>query len=184
MDRFAQYLTRHIKKQNPNLSEIEVLKIQFGFECLFNELSKTIMYLFIFYFFHLTQNLIVVMLFFGSLRIFAGGLHASTYWRCFFLTLAIYSTAIVLAINIVPNNIYKIIIFILCIVLLYIYSPADHPNKPIISNKRRRNMKYLSLVVFPTLFVIALFLPSILSSTAIYTLLFECISLPLSKYTI
>ncbi|WDV47955.1 accessory gene regulator B family protein [Clostridiaceae bacterium M8S5] len=184
MDKFAHMLTKKIKKQNPTLTEIEALKIQFGFECLLNEISKTMLFLFIFYFFGWMSNLVIILMFYGGLRLFAGGLHADTYWRCFALSLVTYIVITLLGLYTIPNNVTKIVMIIVCIVLLFLYSPADHPNKPIISNKRKRNMKYMSIIALIVFFVISLFLPASISATALYALLFECISVPLSKLRI
>ena len=177
MDKIAGYLTKHIKNNVPGLTDLQLIKIKFGFECLFSEASKIIIYLVIFSFFSYTLEFITVLIFFTVTRSFAGGYHEETYWRCFTTTLAIFTAALYIGISFQMAMPAKIILLLVSMILAFIYAPVDHPNKPIISADRRKRLKYLSVIMIIILGLISFILPDRYSNIAIMSILAEALSL-------
>lgn len=182
MKRLASHLTEYIKNQNSDLTEIEVLKVQFGLECLLNDFSKVIIFLIISLIFGYACNFLLLMSTFFIMRYFAGGYHSDTYIKCFILSLTMSCMIIFLGITFPLSNIFIILLSAICIILIYIYAPADHPNKPIISEQHRIRKKYSSIVAFIFICLIAFLFDITFRSTIIYALVFECISLPFVKF--
>ncbi|RKD30544.1 hypothetical protein BET03_04185 [Thermohalobacter berrensis] len=181
MGRLAEIISKSIKENNPNLDRIQILKIRYGLECLLNELSKIIIYIFIFAFFDLLEHFFVALLFFCIIRAFSGGYHANTYWGCFFLTLGIFSTSILLGVSFSLPMYFKVFVIAISIIIAAILAPVDHPNKPILSAKRRKILKYVSIIVVISLWSISFLLPKLLSNIAIITILLQTLTLPLGK---
>jgi len=178
MENLAENLTRLIQLNNSNLCDLELKKIKFGLECFFGEISKFIIYLFIFWLFSLTKYFLVATLFFCIPRTMAGGYHEETFWRCFFTSLMIFTGILGVSLNMTFSISIKLMLVLITMILFFIYSPVDHPNKPIISEQRRKRLKYASFVMVMALIIISFFLPEKYSTIAVIALLFEAISLP------
>ncbi|MEW9125210.1 MAG: accessory gene regulator B family protein [Thermotaleaceae bacterium] len=182
MERLAQNLTNLIHCNKPELSDLEIKKIKFGLECFLGETSKFLLYLMIFGFFSLTKEFLLATVFFCVPRTYAGGFHADTYWSCFFTSLAILSSIIVIGSNVVFVLDMKYILILLTFILVWIYAPVDHPNKPIISEQRRKNLKYVSLAIV-TLFTGISFVVSVeYGGIATVALFVEALSLPIGEF--
>ncbi len=176
-------ITEAIQKENPNLRELQLKTIKFGLESLLGQILKIFIYLAIFGAFSLTKDYIITALFFCSLRLLAGGYHAETYWGCFTVTLIMFVGAIAVGIQLPLNILTKIILIFISVLLMMFYAPVDHPNKPIISTKRRQRFKILSIIGVIVLGGISFLLPAHLGTTAVVAILFEAITLPIGKYT-
>ncbi|MBF8983956.1 accessory gene regulator B family protein [Lutibacter sp. B2] len=179
MENLAQNITNLIVKNNSNLTDLQILKIKFGLECILGESSKFIAYLIIFSIFSLTKFFIIASFFFCSLRVVAGGYHEDTYWRCFFTSFFIFLICITIGVKIDLPIPIRIILFILSILLVWFYAPVDHPNKPILSDIRRKKLKYVSFLVIIFLGIISFFLPSEQAITAIVSLFIQALLLPI-----
>ena len=177
MDKIAEYMTMHIKDNVPGLTDLQLIKIKFGLECLFSEASKTIIYLLIFSFFSYSLEFITILVCFAVTRSFAGGYHEETYWRCFTTTLIIFAVCLYIGISFDMARLVKIILLLVSVLLAYIYAPVDHPNKPIISIDRRKRLKHLSVIIIIILGLISFILPDKYSNLAIITILAEALSL-------
>lgn len=181
MEKLAEKISKAICKNNPGFTVEQGATIKFGLECALNEASKIAVYLIIFALFSLTAYYLVAVTIFCVSRIFAGGYHAETYLRCFFVTL------VILSIGIFTGSLYGIpiiartFLLLTSIILAWAFAPVDHPNKPIISSERRKRFKYLSVTVFTMLACITFLFKDGLATTAVITLFLEALSLPLGQ---
>ncbi|MCC5911279.1 MAG: accessory gene regulator B family protein [Clostridiaceae bacterium] len=182
MEKLAHNITNLIQQNNTNLSELEIKKIQFGLHCLFAEISKIIVYLMIFSLFSLTNYFLVSLFFFCTLRLIAGGYHENTYWKCFFSSFILFVIIIGIGTFFFFSFYKKIFILTISFIITWIYAPVDHPNKPILSNLRRKKFKYLSLFTLVLLGSISFLLPEQLSTIAIIAILIETLSLPVGYF--
>ena len=64
MNNIANWLTMHIKDNVSDLTDLQLIKIKFGIECLLSEASKTIIYIL----FLLLQKYFVAGILAGSLK--------------------------------------------------------------------------------------------------------------------
>ncbi len=149
------YLMNLIKKYY-NYDKTKLDEIKYGLETLYLTITKTIVIFTIAYLLHLTKELLLIFLFYGILRMFSFGLHASKGWQCWvysiisFIGLSYISTAVQI------DEVLKIIIPSICIILLAIYSPADTEKRPIISKKRRIFFKISTILISITYFTFIL----------------------------
>jgi len=177
MNSIAKWLTKHIKNNVSDLTELQLIKIEFGLECLLSEASKIILYALLFYFLSLVREFITALIFFSLIRAFAGGYHEETYWRCLITSLLFLGSCIFLGIFIDITIYAKIAIIIISIIIAYLFSPIDHPNKPIISMHRRKALKHLSIGIIIILGLIGINLPGEYSNIALLAILMESFSL-------
>jgi accessory gene regulator B len=131
-----------------NIIDVDNIEIyQYGFEQIISTIYTIITILAIAL---LTNSFISSALFlvvFVALRRFTGGYHANSYLTCYLGFVSIYiSFILILRSNILEK--YMLISFILLIVsvlIIAVFSPVEHENKPI-NNKKKIKYKKLSLL--------------------------------------
>lgn len=112
----------------------------YGFEILIS----TIFYTLIFIIAALITSSIIESVFFWIgffvIRSISGGFHAKSYKSCHFLSLFNH-LLFILMIKVIPLDIHfvsSLILNVLSILMILIFAPVDHPNKPFIKNERKR----------------------------------------------
>ncbi|MBN4069501.1 MAG: accessory regulator AgrB [Alkaliphilus sp.] len=105
---------------------------------------------------------IVFMVFYSSLRVQAGGFHASTFFKCLIITMIIISISLVIA-YLIPHNYasnMQLIILVIAILLVYLYAPVDTENKPLSKKEvliyRRRSM--ITVLIGSTIILTTIYL--------------------------
>ncbi len=86
---------------------------------------------------------LLYILFFCSLRIYAGGYHAASYGNCFWLTLTLYSTAPLFHFYLPPAYLdgALVVLVLLSVFITCLWAPVDHPNKPLNEAEKQQNKK-------------------------------------------
>lgn len=91
---------------------------------------------------------ITLLLVFASIRLQAGGFHASSHLKCNLLFFAAYAVSVLL-VKFIPINITKYLISIMnviSIIEIIMYAPVAHPNKPV-SKTKKKKCRYRSLIM-------------------------------------
>ncbi|MEW5899033.1 MAG: accessory gene regulator B family protein [Bacillota bacterium] len=93
----------------------------------------------------------------AAFRLFAGGAHASSPWRCALVTILIFPALALLAATLSPLkqqyvDFLAVVAIFTGLVLIVLRAPVDSPSAPVISPVRRKRLKYLSILV---LFIVA-----------------------------
>ncbi len=97
---------------------------------------------------HVAETIIFVLTF-GLLRIFAGGIHAHSYFKCFAVTVALVYAAVWLSNQLNSHSdtiLILAIILILSNALVFLFSPIDSPNKPLSKQEKIMN-RHRSIMV-------------------------------------
>ncbi|ABR46846.1 Accessory gene regulator B [Alkaliphilus metalliredigens QYMF] len=131
----------------------------FGTEMLIITLAKGIGLFVIACFFGLLIEATIFILAFSSLRMQAGGFHARSFLKCFFITDIITFTSIYIA-YIIPTDfilISQIAFLIWTIQLILQFAPIETPNKPLTSHEKRlyKTRSYI-VVIIGTILALAL----------------------------
>ena len=79
--------------------------------------------------FHTIMYTAVFILFYSVLRIYAGGYHASTAMRCYFISNIIVLIFIILFKNLPINNVVSCISAFCCYTYIFMFAPVDTQNK-------------------------------------------------------
>jgi accessory gene regulator B len=181
MIKYISCLVKKISEANPEFSDLELKKIEYGLIAVFDELTKLIPYFIIFWLFSLQQYYIVVLLFFCPIRLFTGGYHAKTYWGCFFISFTIFGLIITISKYISINTSILATLAILSFVLVCIFSPVDNINKRIKSNERRIKLKYFSIIITFFLSFLCYFLPCKFLNTALLSIIIATLLMIIGK---
>ncbi|WPC40131.1 accessory gene regulator B family protein [Clostridium sp. JS66] len=181
MNKFINCLVQKISETNPEFSDLELKKMEYGLVCIFSEITKIIPYFIIFYFFSLEKYYIVTIIFFCPVRIFSGGYHAKTYWGCLFITFVIFALIIIISKYSAFNIIILILLLIISFILICIFSPVDNINKRIKSKERRLKLKHCSIITALFLSILCYFIPHKFLSTAIISIASATILMMIGK---
>lgn len=181
MDEFIGSIVKEISKTNPQFSDLELKKMEYGLLCIFDEITKIIPYYIIFLLFSLEKYYIVILIFFCPIRLFSGGYHAKTYWRCFFISFITFLGIIIIGKHVSFNNVILITSLIISFILVFIFAPVDNVNKRIKSNKRRIMLKYISIIITFLLSMACYFIPHKFLNTAIISIFWAVVTMMLGK---
>jgi accessory gene regulator B len=181
MNKLAKHIVHTISQTNPEFTHLQLLKMEYGLVCIFSEVSKFVPLLILFSLLSLQKYFLIAFFFFGANRIFSGGYHAKTYWKCFVSTYTLF-IFLVFTGNYFEANILPLSI-LLCaaIVAVCLYAPVDHQNKPILSPKRRLHMKYYSILAVLSTSIACFFLPDSYFVTAVISIITSVILMLLGK---
>lgn len=97
---------------------------------------------------------------FLPIRYVAGGYHASTHVRCFFMTLSLYIVSLTVCVYIEQIFVYKL--FLLCVTIAYLLilwaAPVDHKNHPFSPREKDsfRRKSYIITTIVVTISVLVL----------------------------
>lgn len=138
--------------------DIKLQEIKYGLETLYITITKTVVIFALALLLNIFKELMIMMVFYGFLRLFAHGLHAKKSWQCWvtsvplFLILPYLSTILL-----IPKEIYLVLGTFITI-MIYFYAPADTEKKPIVNKKRRMFFKITSTVISIIYLVLIYFL--------------------------
>jgi len=151
VDKFCEYLTNKIRKENSEIDEERAEVIKYGLQLLVGEVPKFFIMAAIAWalgIFKLTIICFVLML---PYRMYSGGFHLKTHIGCIVGTSLMYTgNAFVsqyIEIPLMQKIIFAILLWVFAIVMIYKYAPADTEDVPVISKKERRKRKIFSYVI-------------------------------------
>lgn len=158
MDIYKKLSTICVKFISTNLvkSTEELEKIDYGIQViLINMFKLTILFL-TSYFLGILSKTIIAVISFAIIRIFASGVHASSNLKCTITNMILFIGNVYLSIQIILNKYIIITIFILSLILIIIYAPADTEDRPLLSVKLRKKLKMYSIICTLLLGIISL----------------------------
>lgn len=122
----------------------QIRQIQYALQGLISETIKLFFMCILLYLVGYLKYGLFAMIVFSSIRIWAGGYHADTYFKCFLISLSIIYLAVFAGLFIQSNALF-ILQGIFSFGTIYRFSPAEHKNQPIISKSRRKRIHIISL---------------------------------------
>ncbi len=174
--RFLNSIRNSIKKQYPNYSNDKLDEIMYGVEGIYLTLTKAIIIFVLALILGISKELILLLLAFNFIRLFAFGMHADNSLTCLIFSSAIFIGGAYLCkyINLNSNILY--LLYGIAIIIITLYSPADTIKRPLIKKKKRIRFKILSIIVTIIYFVISLLIKNnLLINSMIFGLLIECV---------
>ena len=93
------------------------------------------------------KEIMFMMIIFALLRLFAAGLHARKSYICTIVSIVTYFTGTILSINFPIKRYVCFPIYVVLMVILIKFSPADTENRPIIGAENRRRLKRNTFIV-------------------------------------
>ncbi|MGE5627126.1 MAG: accessory gene regulator B family protein [Solirubrobacterales bacterium] len=166
MEKTAKQLVNLISSANPEFTELQLIKMEYGLHCFFCEITKFIPYLIIFYFFKVHIYFFIAVIFLSPLRAVTGGYHAKNYWSCFCLSLLIFAVIIYFGKTTALNSGEILGILSVSFILILSFSPVDNENKRIKNKERKMSLKRYGLIMLVLQGGLLYFIPLKYMSTA------------------
>ena len=139
-----------------NKEGIDLLKMTLGIEIFLINIPKIIFILIISMVLGILPQTLTVFLSFAVIRRYACGLHAKKSITCTLVSMLMF-VAVPYVLNGIEVNLLALtLIFIVVIILLYKYAPADTDARPIIGQKQRKLLKKKAIIASAVLFLLAL----------------------------
>ena len=91
--------------------------------------------------------MILLLTFYGILRTFAFGMHASKSWHCLVISTVMFIGGGLICKYVNISSYVKIIISIISLLCIIKYAPADTHKRPLINAKRRKIYKIVSSII-------------------------------------
>lgn len=174
--RFLKKIKIDIEKQYPNYSKEKIEEIMYGIEGIYLTITKTIIICLLALILGILKELIVLLIAFNFIRLFAFGMHANKSWICLIFSSALFLGGAYLCKIIIIPNIVCYILYTIILIIISIYSPADTVKRPLIKKKRRIKFKILSIITVLVYFVITILIKNnLIINSLIIGLLIECI---------
>lgn len=166
------------KLNNGNKEGIERQKIKLGVEVLLINLCKLTVVFITSAVFNLLGETLIMLVAFSAVRRNAFGLHALNSIICTFTSIGMFVLGAHLCKLYTFNNYIVGSCFILILILLYKYAPADTESHPLLGKKRRDKLKKESVLIGMILMIIALVIKDELWKTLItVAVIFEIINI-------
>lgn len=173
-----------IKKKN-KYSDTKLAEIKYGLSTLYINITKTIVIISLAIILNLIKELLLILLFYGILRLFGFGLHAKKTWQCWIGSLITFLLLPYL-VKVLEINFYiRLIVSILSIIFIFIFAPADTEKRPLIRKKKRIIYKVLCTSTALALTIYSIFSKNILIQNSIFfSLILECFMISPLSYKI
>ena len=163
----------YIKKYY-NYSDIKISEIKYGLEAIYLSITKFIIVSIIALILNIFKEMILFTLFYNILRIPSFGLHATKSWICLLSTTITFLGIPFICMNINLDVSIKLIICIIGIIFMYKNSPADTYKRPIVSKKRRKIYKIISIILTIIYMFLCLFIKNpFLSNCFLFSIIFQ-----------
>lgn len=143
-----------IKNSEKEYSKEEKEEIIYGTTSFFMNLYKYIIIFLIVYFLNIEREFFIFFISFNFVRKFAGGFHLDSGLSC------LITSVLIIFLSIYPAFFleFKInFIFLISLISILKYSPADTKKRPIVSPAYRKKLKFISVFFAFILFIISFF---------------------------
>lgn len=174
--RFLKKIKKDIEKQYPNYSREKIEEIMYGIEGIYLTITKTIIISLLALILGILKELIVLLIAFNFIRLFAFGMHANKSTICLIFSSFLFLTGAYLCKIVIIPNIVCYILYTIVLIIISIYSPADTIKRPLIKKKKRIKFKILSIITVLIYFIITMLIKNnLIINSLIIGLIIECI---------
>ena len=189
IDKFCEYLTNKIRKENSEIDDERAEIIKYGLQLLVGEVPKFFIMAAIaraLGIFKLTIICFVCML---PYRMFSGGFHLKTHLGCIIGTSLMYTGNAFISqyiqLNLTQKIVFSLVLWLFAIIMIYKYAPADTEDVPVVSKKERKKRKILSYVIVTiTIIMGCLVQNNVISNILIFGTLLQTVSITRIAYKI
>ena len=151
IDKFCEYLTNKIRKENSEIDDERAEVIKYGLQLIVGEVPKFFIMAAIAWVLGILKLTVICFLLMLPYRMYSGGFHLKTHLGCIIGTSLMYTgNAFVsqyMQIPFIPKIIFSVFLWIFALIMIYKYAPADKEDVPVISKKERKKRKIFSYVI-------------------------------------
>lgn len=189
IDKFCDYLTAKIRKENPDMDDERAEIINYGIHLIVGEIPKFFIIMGVAFILGVLDLTILTYFLVLPFRGTSGGFHLKTHMGCiigsiiFFCGIGLLGKYLILGTN--AKYIVTFVIWVFGMIMVKLYAPADTENVPIISEKERKKKRILSYITLTLSIIIALFIRNeVISNIIIYGMLFQSLSITRLAYNL
>ncbi len=188
IDKFCEFLTNKIRKEMPEVDDERAEIILYGVQLIVGEIPKIFLMFTLGFLLGLWWQTLLAFFLILPYKICVGGFHLKTHLGCFLCTNIVYcGNAILSSLWTFPSELIKMItiisVWILGVILVSIYAPADTENLPILTKKERKTKKILSYIFLSINMLGAIFIPNkTISNLLIFGTIIQTISITRIAY--
>lgn len=157
IDKFCEYLTNKIRKENPEIDDERAEIIKYGLQLMVGEVPKFFIMAAIAWALGIFKWTLVCFALVLPYRMYSGGFHLKTHIGCIIGTSLMYTGNAFLSKHFELTLLYRIIfavfVWTFAIVMIYKYAPADTEDVPVVSKKERRKRKNISYVILTVMII-------------------------------
>ncbi|SFU60611.1 accessory gene regulator B [Clostridium sp. DSM 8431] len=158
-------------------SEEDLEIIDYGIKVIVSNFFKIVILFVTAYLLGIFKYTLLALCSFAFLRTFACGVHANSTFQCIIMNFILFIGNVYTSIFHPLNNKLLFLFFLISIIILMLYAPADTAERPLISKSLRKSLKIISLISAIILFIICHFINnSICQTIIIYSMLLESLS--------
>lgn len=190
IDKFCEYLTNKIRRKMPEIDDGQAEIIMYGIQLIIGEIPKFFILIAVALILGVWWQTLLAFFLLLPYKVASGGFHLKTHLGCILGTNIIYcGNAYISTIYNFPSQTIKYIaiaiIWLLGMILVSIYAPADTENVPIISKKERKMKRTLSYVFLSINMIAAVLIPNrIISNILIFGTIIQTFSITRIAYII
>ena len=142
---FLNTCMKLITQNDPSINREKLEEIRYGLEGIYLTITKTIVIFTLTLLLGIFKEMLIMLIVFNILRTTGFGIHAKKSWQCWISSLTIFVILPYIAKQIIIPKIIKIILYILSLVVMFLFAPADTVKRPLINKKKRLIWKTLSV---------------------------------------
>ena len=182
-------LTLRIRKKIPDVDDERAEIINYGLQLLIGEIPKTFIIMAIAWILGVLDLTILALIFMLPYRTVSGGVHLKTHIGCIVATSIFYIGNAILSKYLVLEKVVQYTItaavWIISMIMIKLYAPADTEAVPILRKKERKLKKILSYIIMSTTLVISLLIRNtIISNILLFGTMFQTIAISRFIYKI
>ncbi|EPR14111.1 accessory gene regulator ArgB-like protein [Ruminiclostridium papyrosolvens] len=163
LEDITKKITSEIVLNVPGISEEKAEQIDYGLYMAFADGLKLLAVLIAALLLGQLKYAIVAVIVFSFNKSYLGGVHAKTQIGCVITHFSFIFGTVYLA-QILNIKFLNIVLFTISGILTFLYAPADLVSKPIVTEKRKRELRIKGSILLAICFVITLIVPNIYSN--------------------
>lgn len=147
----VETIMKHMELENEKWSEIERSEMKLGFQVLLHNILMIGFILLLAKILGIYMDSVILLTGYGLLKLNAGGIHLEKSWACLLCTCAFVIGGVIISRYLEIPFYCVLLIYILCMALLWIIGPQGTKNNPISKknyNKLRRKTMIISALYF------------------------------------
>lgn len=182
-------LTLRIRTKMPEIDDERAEIINYGLQLIIGEIPKTFIIIAIAWILGVLDLTILALVLMIPYRTVSGGVHLKTHIGCIVATSLFYiGNAFLSKYIILEKTVKYIVIFLvwlISMIMIKLYAPADTEAVPILRKKERRIKKILSYIIMTISLVVSLLIKNtVISNILLFGILFQTIAITRFMYKI
>lgn len=163
LSKIVKKITEQIVLNVPGITEEKAEQIDYGLYTAFSDALKLLAVLLAALILGKLEYALVAVIVFAINKSYLGGIHAKTQIGCLITHFTIIFSCVYLS-EIINIKYFNLILFLVAIVLAVLYAPADLVSKPIITIKRKQELRIKGSIVLMIWFIATFFVSSVYSN--------------------